>query len=843
VSEGLTRDGRESPAPNAAGWSEAIWVIVILCLTFFTYVKTLSNDFTYDDRLYAAAYTPSGLNPMVAGDVPFADYFRRPMGYGVHAKSRGFRPATVVSYAVTHKLFRSKIPTRLHPEYQDQGVEQDWTDPAWPHHLLNLVLHLCAALLAYALVRRLVGSGWPARIAMALFALHAVRSDPVCSIVGRGELLPFVFGASAVLLFERATRRVTKTDWPRLLLVMLCLLIAFLSKESALAWGVMVPLFAFVLRVGDGLDLAVVARRLIWPGVLVLGLPALIFVGLYMNMLANAPEVEGFVVAPDSNPLFDMGLFDRFPTAVMVWGYGLRMLFWPFPLSSDYSAEVFELVGWIDVRFLVSALLLAMVLVGGLVSLRRRPLLFLGMACFMGFGFVTSNIPVPVETIFGERHCYTPALACSFLAAFLVQRFGRPALLVALACTVVSAAIACQRSFVWQDNQILFATDAETHPNCKGLQLNMARLARLDIPTDWDRRIGFLQRILAVDPESFLAHNEMGADLMMQRKYAEARPALEAALAGLQNSKSEMRAFGGRVLVNLGTAERRLGRADSADRRYQAALRLEAERPQSAVARSAWLGRLWLAWSREDSRVVGELLDRIEPMFQGSEDLAVHRGLLAWRRGDHPKAVEVLDGYLRNAGLDEDLLLAWRALQESQLVIGNRELVLKVIATRARWLLRLGRHDEAVALLQEGLALDGGFLEFHRIRIWLAWDNPQTGSVRNEVEKLLATALLIAPKDGELWIHKGIHLHLDGDHGQAAQILVRTVPHFHPSAEYLRAWVALCEALVEMGDLAGAERALREACMKNRTMPIEVARQFVALNKRIQDPSEKRRKQ
>lgn len=66
MSKDSTRDARESPALKTAGRYESIWVIVILCLTFFTYVKTLSNDFTYDDSLYAAAYIPSGPT-MVAG--------------------------------------------------------------------------------------------------------------------------------------------------------------------------------------------------------------------------------------------------------------------------------------------------------------------------------------------------------------------------------------------------------------------------------------------------------------------------------------------------------------------------------------------------------------------------------------------------------------------------------------------------------------------------------------------------------------------------------------------------------------------------------------------------------
>ena len=57
--------------------------------------------------------------------------------------------------------------------------------------------------------------------------MHALHTEVVAGIVGRGELFAFVFGAAATLAYSRAR--------PRLVLAGLAFFAAFCSKESALA--------------------------------------------------------------------------------------------------------------------------------------------------------------------------------------------------------------------------------------------------------------------------------------------------------------------------------------------------------------------------------------------------------------------------------------------------------------------------------------------------------------------------------------------------------------------------------------------------------------------------------
>ena len=207
-----------------------LWLAVILLGTFLVYLPSLRNDYTYDVRHYAMGITPEGVpNYMVIELRPLTEYFKRPMHYRVSGGGRGFRPVTVYSYALMYNLFKPEAP-------------------AWPSHLLDVLLHVLATWLAYQLVVQACGRGPPALVAAAVFGLHALRSDVVLSIVGRAEILGFVFGASGVLLYVRSVERNNnRVIGP--LLAMVSLFLAFSSKESAVAWAVFLPLFVWARHI------------------------------------------------------------------------------------------------------------------------------------------------------------------------------------------------------------------------------------------------------------------------------------------------------------------------------------------------------------------------------------------------------------------------------------------------------------------------------------------------------------------------------------------------------------------------------------------------------------------
>jgi len=625
-----------APEPEARrAWP---WLLPVLALTAAVYAPAAWNDFVYDDQQYVKAETKLGPNVLVREVRPIAEYFRRPYGYPLSEHGRGFRPITVLTFALTHAAFsEERAPGRS-------------TDPAWPHHVLNILLHALAAGLTYRMVARLTGRGTAALLAALVFGLHALRSDTVISIVGRGELLGFVFGAAGLLLFVGGLAGPRPVLW-KLAASALSLFLAFCSKENAVVWAVFIPVYTVVaLRRSSHPDrgaVGIALRRQVLAALLVIGPPLALFLFLRHQMLLE--HGQSFSVTYNANPLYHAGVTTRMLTGTMLLAYGLWKVVAPFHLSADYGVYVFRLVeSWTDPRFWGGLALLLLVLVGGLAAFRRQGLLFLAVTVFLGFALLTSNIVYPIETIFAERLYFTPALALSFVVAWLATRVppGRPrgvlGVLVAL-WLAVGAALCVKRCFDWRSNQTLFVADAATQP--RSLFLNVEAAGIYQARGDLVNRDRHLDRAARLDPTSPWVAITFGKVRLMEGKLEEARRFFGQAVASPRLEAGEKRY----LHQNLGAILKRLGRRDEARRHFKAALE---GAPGSIAAHHARIALLWLAYEDGDdpeiARRLGEGRRRLEEAGASRDreiveaSYTLFEGLLDYRRGRYPEALDRL---------------------------------------------------------------------------------------------------------------------------------------------------------------------------------------------------------
>jgi Tfp pilus assembly protein PilF len=646
-----------------------LWLAAILLGTFLVYLPSLANDYTYDARHYAMGTTPDGVpNYMVTELRPIAEYFRRPMQFGVSGSGRGYRPVTVLSYALMHNLCKPR------PSYSQPGPTEA---PAWPSHLLDVLLHVLATWLVYLLVVEMSGRGPPAVIAAAVFGLHALRSDVVLSIVGRAEILGLVFGTAGVLLYVRSVGR-DKRSVIGQLLAMVSLFLAFCSKESAVAWAVFLPLFVWARHRQRSADEAFPFRETAIRWLWICLLPLAVFLILRQLMLAEHLQ-QDFIVGYRQNPLYHVADPTKaFATAVMMMGYGLYMVFLPLHLACDYGAHVFDIVGCWDYRFLIAAVVLLGILVGGLWVARRAPLVFLAMAVFLGFAFITSNILILAEANFAERFYYTPAVGLSFLAAFVAasladrvpprRRLRNVALLVLAAWLLVSGALCVKRSLDWRDNETLFQTDIKAQPRSVSIRMYLSGFARkAGDRKEWRRQ---LEAALAIDDQSPGPLNSMGHWYVTAGKPDEAVKHL---MRGLQSPYYNWRTDGPWIHSNLADAYLLQGKVEKAKAALEEVLRCDPDRF------GALQQLLELAAEREDQARVSELLQRGRERFPADNPLLdMYTGRLAFLRGDHATAAGLLGKSLPFVEHTWDpaadivpLARGWYAYARSQLVLGR----------------------------------------------------------------------------------------------------------------------------------------------------------------------------
>ena len=453
---------------------------------------------------------------------------------------------------------------------------------ALPFHLQNLLWHAAASAALFLVVLELFANPWLAFATAALFAAHPVHTEAVNGIVGRAELMAACLGVLALLGALRG----------RPMLAGLLLFMALLSKEQAIVIP-LIPFLWFPSRKSPGFR-----RVLVGFAVAVLAYFAL-RTAVLGSPIGGSPSAAATINV--DNPIAGATGAARLRTPLRVFGRALGLVALPRTLSADYSYEQIPLVTSADLPTLLSIVAL-LALAGVAFALRKRaaPVSF-GIAFFLLSWLVTSNIPIVIGTIFGERLLYLPSAGvCLAVAAALssvrVRRLGT----VAVAALVIAGfARTWARNPDWKDNRTLFAKTVATSPrSCKALDGMASELLAAGRPRE---AVSWAERALAVYPAypnahltlakcfRLLANEENDAARrgeLRRRAEAEARPIAEGAASADAWSVLGSVALDdgnvGEALAHFGKSFEReprfvpallgLGAAEMRDRRPEAAL-------------------------------------------------------------------------------------------------------------------------------------------------------------------------------------------------------------------------------------------------------------------------------
>jgi tetratricopeptide (TPR) repeat protein len=566
------------------------------------------NEFVFDDRLLIEK------NGVVQGQGTWADLVLAPYHAGVDLSgTRLYRPLTLSSFAVDYRL-HGPSPTG--------------------YHLVNILLHAAVSMLVMWFASRIGLPPIAAPVAALLFAVHPVHTEAVANLAGRAELLAALFFMAAFLAYLRATESGTRHASRFAVVAAVFYLLAMLSKESGVTLLGVVVAWEVVVRPGAH---ASWRRRLLDRSGVLLALAAAVAAYLVLRSVAldapfGSPEVSSI-----DNPLVDASLTERWATAAMIAVRYLGLLVFPLKLSADYSfAQILPISPWSPPAVGSMALLGAMAAlwVG---SLRRaRVVAFLGLFGVITFA-LSANIIVVIGTIMAERLLYLPSVAaCALLGvgfASAAGRLGRPAMWCVLAAVLaLGSARTVHRNRDWRDGLALFTAAAET------------------------------------SPASVKVHGNLGAELARRGRYAEARTAIERALARSPEYHG--------ARITLAQSLLGLGEIAAAEREVRRVLQAL---PDDAVARFQ----------------LGEILVR-RGRFAGAEE--AFRIVLSLEP-DSTEARGRLAMVLLARGLpdqaERELLEAVSAAPDSALLLSDLGVLYQ----------RTDRPDEAVAVLERAVAL------------------------------------------------------------------------------------------------------------------------------------------
>ena len=325
---------------------------------------------------------------------------------------------------------------------------------AWAFHLVNVLLHASAVLLAARAAIRWTGSERLGIIAALLFALHPSRTESVIWISGRTDLFMALFALLAVELAHRAAHARPGRASAFAAGALLATALAMLSKEAgALTALLLLPDFVSAER-GSA------ARRRL--GQIALGVAALGAAYLSARSLVYPVHKSRFAV----EPTLRYGL-------LTVWSYVERVV-WPWPQTFFYRP--------IEERGGAPYYPLALVGPGALVcasyaavllrALRRDRVAFvLLVAALALLGPLLNFSYTGIYVTTSDHFLYLPLL---LLSAGLLRVFG-PALSAIVATRVATIALAALclvyagvdawRAVDYRSEEALFRHELEVNPD------------------------------------------------------------------------------------------------------------------------------------------------------------------------------------------------------------------------------------------------------------------------------------------------------------------------------------------------------------------------------------------
>ena len=217
------------------GWLQNnIGLLILLVVSFFIYVPSLSGDFIIDDIPFIRD------NPYISDMSHITRYFTKGVWENsVHEINNEplYRPMQLVPLLLNHAL---------------------WGSNPVGYHVFLLLLHLANTCLVYALIRKLVtGSAMAATIGAAMFALHPARVESVAWIIGGIDPLVAFFLLGSMLAHRYFIDSLeNKKEWRYLGLSLICFQLALWSKEVAFIFPLAVVAHDLIYR-----------RKIYWPTV------------------------------------------------------------------------------------------------------------------------------------------------------------------------------------------------------------------------------------------------------------------------------------------------------------------------------------------------------------------------------------------------------------------------------------------------------------------------------------------------------------------------------------------------------------------------------------------------
>jgi protein O-mannosyl-transferase len=418
---------------------------VIALVGFLLYSNTIDFGYVLDDS--AAVVENQFVKKGFAG-IP--DLLKTDFWYFSNLKLGYYRPLSLITFAIEYQF--------LHNNPQVS-------------HLINVLLFAFTGYLLFILLNKIFRSYhflFPFAICL-LFIAHPVHTEVVANIKSRDEILSFL-NVLLTLWFALKYFDLKRTKY--LLLSLLFFYLALLSKETALAGVILVPVVLFF------------RNNISIPAALKKGIPYMVIIFLFLlqkkillGTLSGMPP-DDITNYPYTDPSV------KLPTTFLLFAFSLRLLFFPHPLRYDYSFNQIPAAEFSNPAA-VAGVILFMAGIAAIVKYyRTRSPMILGLIIIYITLMPSLAFTIIRGGIFAERFLFFPSLGFAVLFVSAISYLSKPNFkqklisvqkiissgkvfyLLIFIITALYSIKTFTRNNAWQDEITLFSTDIKSGENC-----------------------------------------------------------------------------------------------------------------------------------------------------------------------------------------------------------------------------------------------------------------------------------------------------------------------------------------------------------------------------------------
>lgn len=423
---------------------------ILLIIGFIFYANSIGNKYALDDSIAIEQNAHvqegiSGIGKILTHDS--YDSFYKEMGAKSNAQYSGgrYRPLSLVTFAIEQTLFGNSPMVR---------------------HFVNVVMFLvCLLTLLYFLdkylLKKVPGGSDIAFLSVVLFAIHPIHTEVVANIKSLDEILSLTLITGTFIFALKYNTTKKSKD---LLYGLVCFLLALLAKEYAITLIILLPLLFYILA--DKSPMEAIRSSLPYYGV----------VFIYLMMRFNAVGVPHPTVAHD--PMVDPFIYathsQKIATQFYALGWYMVRLFFPWPLSCDYSYAQIPYYNFSDISVILSLLLYVAITIWAFKELKKRSVMAFLLFFFLGCIALISNFVVDLGAVLGERLLFHSSIAFLVILSYYLLKFLQKIPLktrstLVMGClsvlVVVCGAVTIPRNAQWKNDDSLFIHDVTICPS------------------------------------------------------------------------------------------------------------------------------------------------------------------------------------------------------------------------------------------------------------------------------------------------------------------------------------------------------------------------------------------